>query len=104
MVFFKPGNGRLRILLSAMHFGQHDAELNATGVIHLRANNVVIHIKAASCFGQQRRIYSLAGKFHTQHRYAVCQRLLFQALQIVFWNVEVQCRLNKLLRQRRFGM
>ena len=32
-VFLKPGNGGLRIMLCAVHFSQHNAELNATGVI-----------------------------------------------------------------------
>jgi hypothetical protein len=39
-----------------VHFGQHDAELHAAGVIHLRADNVVIHVEATRGFRKQRRI------------------------------------------------
>ncbi|ETJ45052.1 hypothetical protein Q604_UNBC00944G0001, partial [human gut metagenome] len=53
MVFLQPGNGGLRILLCAVHFSQHDAELNATGVIHLRANNVVVDVETTRGFRKQ---------------------------------------------------
>ena len=46
MVFLQPVDGCLCIFLCAVHFSQHDAEFHTAGVIHLRANNVVINVKA----------------------------------------------------------
>ena len=104
MVFLQPGNGGLRILLCAVHFSQHNAELNATGVIHLRANNVVVDVETTRGFRKQWGIDRLTGKLQTQHRHAVSEWLRLQTFLVIFRDIQMQGRLNKLLRQRRFRM
>ncbi len=50
MMFLQPGDGRLSVFLCTVHFGEHDAELHPAGIIHLRADNVVIHVEATRGF------------------------------------------------------
>ena len=104
MMFLQPGDGGLGILLRAVHFGQHNAELHAAGVIHLRTDNVVVDVEPTRGLGEQRRVYRLAGKLHAQHRHAVGLCLGLQALLVIFRNIQMQRGLNKLLGQRRLRM
>src|SRR5690606_40508492 len=80
VMFLQPGNCRLGFFLCAVHFRQHNAELHATGVVHLRANNVVIHVKATRGFGQQRCVNGLRSEEHTSELQSrenlVCRLLL----------------------------
>ena len=90
MMFLQPGDRGLGIFLRTVHLGQHDAELDAARVIHLRANNVVIHIKTTGSLRKQRGIYGMTGKLHAQHRHAIGKSLRFKAGLIIIRDIKVQ--------------
>lgn len=102
LIFLQELNRRQRVFVAAVQLRQHHAEFHAAGIIHLGADNVVVHVEAASGFRQQRRIDRLAGELQTQQRLAAALTLRRQARGVVVRDIQMQRGLNELLGQRGF--